>query len=47
MEAAFEVRTEKALVRIHGTVDQEKLKEAATIFLKKCEYQKRIKKEGK
>lgn len=47
MEAVFETRTDKAIIRIHGTANQEKLKEAATIFLKKCEYQKRIKKEGK
>lgn len=33
-----EYKYKNATVRIHGTADQKKVKEAATLFLKKVEY---------
>ncbi len=35
-----EYKYKNATIRIHGTADQQKVKEAATLFLKKVEYQK-------
>lgn len=33
-----EYKYKNATIRIHGTADQEKVKEAATLFLKKVVY---------
>ena len=35
-----EYKHNKATIRIHGTADQQKVKEAATLFLKKVEFSK-------
>lgn len=35
-----EYKSKNATVRIHGTADQSKVKDAATLFLKKVVYQK-------
>ena len=39
-----EYRTDKAIVRIHGTVNQERLVKSTETFLKKAEKQRREKK---
>lgn len=39
-----EYKTEKALVRIHGTVDRERIEAASTTFMKKVIRRKKDKK---
>lgn len=37
----FEMKAAKAIVRIHGTYDADKLKEATVDFMKRAEAQKK------
>lgn len=46
MPMTTEYRIGRAIVRIHGTPDQEKFKAATERFLKKVEASKRAKKKG-
>lgn len=38
---ATEYKSKNATIRIHGTSDPQKVKEAATLFLKKVELQRK------
>lgn len=41
-----EYKIGNAIVRVHGTVDQDKIKAATVIFMKKVEKQRRSKKKN-